>query len=81
MSGGAEGQGAVLVEVDRVRCVGTGLCAATAPGDLALGADGRAEARSGPGAGSAELTEAAEMCPVEAISVRLAATGERIAPL
>ncbi|GAA2741844.1 MULTISPECIES: ferredoxin [Kitasatospora] len=72
--------GEVRVEVDRIRCVGTGLCAATAPDALELGADGRARALRAIAADSEELTEAAEMCPVEAISVRSAATGEQVAP-
>ncbi|MFJ1703710.1 ferredoxin [Kitasatospora sp. NPDC088346] len=73
--------GPLEVAVDRARCVGTGLCAATAPADLALGPDGRALARQGTAAAlSAELAEAAEMCPVEAITVRRPATGEQVAP-
>lgn len=72
--------GAVVVTVDRIRCVGTGQCAATAPRDLALGADGRARALRPASESSEELTEAAEMCPMEAIRVVLAATGEVIAP-
>ncbi|MER8184578.1 ferredoxin [Kitasatospora sp. NPDC094015] len=70
----------LVVTVDRARCVGTGLCAATAPGDLTLGADGRALARHRTAALSAELAEAAEMCPVEAIAVLRPATGEQVAP-
>jgi len=72
--------GPLVVRVDRDRCVGTGLCAATAPADLALGADGRARTLRERAAESDELTEAAEMCPVEAISVWLASTGEQVAP-
>ncbi|WP_371502260.1 ferredoxin [Kitasatospora sp. NBC_00374] len=71
----------LVVTVDRTRCVGTGLCAATAPDDLALGPDGRALARQGTAAVlSEELAEAAEMCPVEAITVLRPATGEQVAP-
>ncbi|WP_405014538.1 ferredoxin [Kitasatospora sp. NBC_01539] len=72
---------ALEVRVDRLRCVGTGLCAAAAPADLALGADGKARPLHGAAAGSPELTEAAEMCPTEAIAVYRAATGELVAPL
>ncbi|MFI6444483.1 ferredoxin [Kitasatospora sp. NPDC050543] len=72
--------GDVVVRVDRGRCVGTGLCAATAPGDLALGADGRAEARRATSSAGDDLTEAAELCPVEAITLFSAADGRRLAP-
>ncbi|GGV44802.1 hypothetical protein GCM10010495_72820 [Kitasatospora herbaricolor] len=83
-TGGAAGAsgtaGDVVVRVDRARCVGTGLCAATAPDDLALGEDGRARARHPVSAPGEQLTEAAEMCPVEAITVRSALDGRVIAP-
>ncbi|MFE1318242.1 ferredoxin [Kitasatospora phosalacinea] len=71
----------LVVAVDRSRCIGSGLCARTAPADLALGPDGRAAPVRPATAASAELTEAAEMCPVEAIAVRDATTGEVVAPV
>ncbi|WP_354644086.1 ferredoxin [Kitasatospora camelliae] len=73
-------EGALDVRVDRFRCVGTGQCAALAPADLALGADGRARPLGGTSELSGELADAAEMCPTEAISVHRRATGERLAP-
>ncbi len=83
--GGGAGDGeAVVVRVDRGRCVGTGLCAAGAPADLVLGADGRARPvhpAGRAGAPGPELTEAAEMCPVEALTVHRAADGRQIAPV
>ncbi len=66
--------------MDRARCVGTGYCASVAAADLALGADGRAEPRRPVTTALAEVTEAAELCPVEAITVHRADTGEQIAP-
>ncbi|MFD7983889.1 ferredoxin [Kitasatospora indigofera] len=78
-TGGTAGD--VVVRVDRARCVGTGLCAATAPDDLALGEDGRARARHPVSVPGEQLTEAAEMCPVEAITVLSALDGRRIAPV
>ncbi|WP_329493653.1 ferredoxin [Kitasatospora herbaricolor] len=80
MAGANGTAGDVVVRVDRARCVGTGLCAATAPDDLALGEDGRARVRRQVTVSGEELTEAAEMCPVEAITVRSALDGRRIAP-
>ncbi|MFJ1756413.1 ferredoxin [Kitasatospora sp. NPDC088134] len=71
----------LVVTVDQGRCIGSGLCARTAPADLLLAANGRAApARSQTGP-SEELTEAAELCPVEAIAVRDAATGALVAPV
>ncbi|QKW23826.1 ferredoxin [Kitasatospora sp. NA04385] len=70
----------LVVAVDRVRCIGSGLCARTAPADLVLSPDGRATPARPATAASTELTEAAEMCPVEAITVRDATTGELVAP-
>ncbi|MER5635428.1 ferredoxin [Kitasatospora sp. NPDC002227] len=70
----------LLVRVDQTRCVGTGQCARTAPDDLALGPNGRAYPRNPHATDRDLLTEAAELCPVEALSVHLAATGEQIAP-
>ncbi|MEU9128497.1 ferredoxin [Kitasatospora sp. NPDC048540] len=78
--GGDPRGGDLVVTVDRHRCVGTGLCAATAPDDLTLGTDGRALPRRPSTALSEELAEAAEMCPVEAIAVLRPATGEQVAP-
>jgi ferredoxin len=69
-----------VVSVDRTRCVGTGLCAATAPADLELGPDGRARPRRARTEALVAVTEAAELCPMEAIAVHLAASGEKLAP-
>ncbi|MFC8452819.1 ferredoxin [Kitasatospora sp. NPDC057223] len=80
--GGAAAPGSgFVVRVDRERCVGTGVCAATAPADLALGRDGRAYPLRPVSDEGDELTEAAEMCPVEAITVLSARDGRQVAPL
>ncbi|GAA1218284.1 hypothetical protein GCM10009665_05230 [Kitasatospora nipponensis] len=81
MSGADRPAPRYAVTVDRARCVGTGFCAAAAPDDLALAEDGRARARHGGTDALAAVTEAAELCPVEAIAVHRAATGEQVAPL
>ncbi|GAA2245241.1 MULTISPECIES: ferredoxin [Kitasatospora] len=70
----------LTVRVDGTRCVGTGACARTAPGDLELGPDGRARVLRPVSDDLPNLTEAAELCPVEAITVHSAATGELLAP-
>ncbi|GDY31461.1 ferredoxin [Gandjariella thermophila] len=67
------------VGVDRETCIGSGICAATAPNHFTLDAD-----RSRPLAELVEpddvVIDAAESCPVEAIAVSDASTGERLAP-
>ncbi|MGK4585556.1 ferredoxin [Kitasatospora sp. HPMI-4] len=75
----ADGQ-ELVVRVDGTRCVGSGTCARTAPLDLELGPDGRARPRRPVSDGLPNLAEAAELCPVEAITVLSAATGEVVAP-
>ncbi|MFD9129824.1 ferredoxin [Kitasatospora sp. NPDC059571] len=78
----AAGGAGLEVRVDRLRCVGSGQCAAAAPQALELGEDGRARPRHPAGAapaGSAQaLTQAADLCPTEALAVY--AGGELIAP-
>ncbi|MCC9307433.1 ferredoxin [Kitasatospora sp. RB6PN24] len=71
--------GGLTVSVDRTRCAGTGLCAASAPDDLAL-SDGRARPLRERTDALDEVVEAAELCPMEAITVRRVATGEQLAP-
>jgi ferredoxin len=67
------------VAVDRDTCIGSGICAASAPDHFTLEDD-----RSRPLAELVEpedvVIDAAESCPVEAIVVTDAATGERLAP-
>lgn len=56
------------VEIDRTLCIGYGLCTRTAPSSLRLAADGVAEVVAGTPHGG-DVVEAAETCPMEAISV------------
>ncbi|WKX70543.1 ferredoxin [Streptomyces sp. XD-27] len=78
----AEDPGELVVRVDRGRCVSSGQCVLTAPDQMELGADSQARPRTPTAAADARarLAEAAELCPTEAITVRLARTGELIAP-
>jgi ferredoxin len=73
-------QAELVVTVDRTRCAGTALCAASAPADLVLGPDGKARPRRARSDALAQVVEAAELCPMEAIAVHHAATGELLAP-
>lgn len=75
---------AVLVRVDRDRCIGSGMCVLSAPEALALGPDGQALPVAGFADGGGELTdglaEAVEFCPVEALTLHSASGGHRIDP-
>ncbi|MFD0689654.1 ferredoxin [Actinomadura fibrosa] len=68
------------VSVDRRVCARTGLCAASAPAQFELDETGQSHARAETTAGSDEVMEAAESCPVEAIAISDAETGEPLFP-
>ena len=67
------------VTVDRKTCIGSGVCIGTAAAHFSL-----VDERSQPAAELIDpdqaVVDAAESCPVEAILVRDAATGEVLAP-
>ncbi|MEU3350194.1 ferredoxin [Streptomyces sp. NPDC037389] len=67
------------VTVDRTRCVGSGLCAGVAPGAFRLDERRRSHPVEGATAPSEAVLEAAEGCPVEAITIR-GRTGETLFP-
>ncbi|MFG3257744.1 ferredoxin [Streptomyces sp. NPDC048172] len=68
------------VEVDRGVCIGSGMCVGTAPGDFTLDA-ARQSHPTVPERDPSELVmDAAEGCPVEAITITLAETGEAVFP-
>jgi ferredoxin len=65
------------VEVDRSLCAGTGICAGTAPQHFRV-VDGVSVPLQ-PSTGAADqVLDAAYSCPMEAITVRDAATGEAV---
>lgn len=68
-----------LVEVDTESCIGSGMCAGTAPDHFELVA-GVAQAKNSPVEPDEDVVDAAESCPVEAILVKEAASGEVVAP-
>ncbi|WP_406149029.1 ferredoxin [Streptomyces sp. NBC_01012] len=67
------------IEVDRGACVGTGLCVGTAFRHMRLDG-GRARPVDEIVRPDQAVTDVAESCPMEAITVRNAATGEVLAP-
>ncbi|AWW42436.1 MULTISPECIES: ferredoxin [Streptomyces] len=75
----APDRGQWRLEVDRLACAGSGLCLATAHGRLRLDA-GRARAVAELTEPDARVVDAAEICPMEAITVRDVNTGEILAP-
>ncbi|XVQ15812.1 ferredoxin [Spirillospora sp. CA-255316] len=68
------------VTFDRHMCVGTGLCAATAPHELDLDENGKGHATAETLPASEAVRDAAESCPVEAITITDTDTGKRIFP-
>ncbi|MGW3451514.1 ferredoxin [Streptomyces sp. NPDC001076] len=68
------------VSVDKRVCVRTGLCAASAPEEFDLDEDGQGHARSATLPASEEVLEVAESCPIEAIGIKNADSGERVFP-
>jgi ferredoxin len=66
------------IEIDRSLCSGFGSCADLAPNLVELGPDGVARVRVGTTADAAAL-DAAGSCPMGAIAVFDAVTGEQVA--
>jgi ferredoxin len=68
------------LSVDRSRCMGTTICASTAPGRFEINREGQSQPAAETAAPADDVMRAAELCPMEAISVALAATGEELFP-
>ncbi|GGN59918.1 hypothetical protein GCM10011579_024550 [Streptomyces albiflavescens] len=66
------------VEVDSLVCVGSGLCAGSAPECFTLDTSGRARPPKAPVEAADEVLEAAENCPAAAITLRKTTGGEEI---
>jgi ferredoxin len=68
------------VWVDHRVCVGNAMCESIAPQVFELNADRQSEAVNPAGDTEEKILEAAESCPVSAIFVEDADTGERLFP-
>jgi len=68
------------VWVDPQACVGNAMCESIAPKVFQLNEDRQSEVVDPAGATEAQIMEAAENCPVSAIFVEDAETGERLFP-
>ncbi|WP_433655663.1 ferredoxin [Nocardia sp. CA-128927] len=67
------------IEVDRGTCLGSGMCTGLAPEHFTL-VDGRSSPIAEVVVPDDLLTDAAESCPIEAILIRSAETGEILSP-
>lgn len=68
------------ITVDRAKCVGSTTCLHTARATFALDQSGKSSVVNPQGDSEATVIEAAEGCPVAAITVENAETGERLFP-
>ncbi|MCS6925636.1 MAG: ferredoxin [Candidatus Binatia bacterium] len=68
------------ISVDRAKCVASTLCVHTAPAVFALDATGKSSVVNPAGDTEEHILAAAEGCPVSAIVVEDADTGERLFP-
>lgn len=68
------------ISVDQETCIGSGMCVGTSPGFFEFGADDKSRPIRELVDRDEAVIDAAESCPVEAILVTDAASGEVIAP-
>ena len=70
----------LVIEIDRELCYGFGDCVSTAPDVFELDGDEKAVVVDPNGADRDDLIAAAWNCPVTAITIREASTGEQLVP-
>ncbi|MEV0444874.1 ferredoxin [Streptomyces spectabilis] len=68
------------VEVDRSVCIGSGMCVGLAPEGFALDSARQSHPRRAETDAAEQILEAAEGCPVEAITITLLGSGEVVFP-
>ena len=68
------------ISVDHTLCVGNGLCLHVAPNVFAIDDARQSQVVNPDGDGREAILEAADACPVSAITVVDAETGERLSP-
>lgn len=68
------------VEVDRSVCIGSGMCIGSAPNDFKLDSGRQSHPTADLLDSSEAIMEAAESCPVEAISIVAVESGETLFP-
>lgn len=70
----------LTARIDLNKCVGSTMCIQFVPDGFALTERKQAKVIAGPGFPAAKLREAAEQCPMSAIILEDAATGQRVFP-
>lgn len=68
------------ISIDHNVCVGTAMCTTIAPDVFQLNANRQSEAVNPAGGTEDRILEAAENCPVSAITVKDAESGEQLFP-
>ncbi|MEU3980916.1 ferredoxin [Streptomyces sp. NPDC026672] len=68
------------LKVERSRCVGSTICVSTAPGVFAMDAEGQSRAERESVPAEERVMRAAELCPLEAISIIDGASGRELFP-
>jgi len=70
--------GRLRISVDHNKCVGSTMCINTARATFVLDDSGKSSASNPQGDTEEKILEAAESCPVSAIAIEDAETGERL---
>ena len=80
MSSAATSTEGLVIEIDRELCYGFGDCVSSQPDVFQLDDDEKATVIDPNGAGRDDLVDAAPNCPVNAITIRDASTGDTLFP-
>jgi ferredoxin len=68
------------IKIDRELCIGDGACCGEAPNTFEMDGDNIAAVKDPNGHTDEEILQAAQVCPVDAIILTDAATGEKVWP-
>lgn len=68
------------IEIDRDLCIGDGACCGEAPNTFEMDADNIAIVKDTEGHTPEEILQASQTCPVDAIKLKDASTGEQVWP-
>ncbi len=68
------------IKIDRELCIGDGACCGEAPNTFELDGDNIAVVKDANGHTDEEIVQAAQVCPVDAIILTDAQTGEKVWP-
>jgi ferredoxin len=72
--------GKFKIEIDRELCIGDGACCGEAPNTFEMDTDNVAVVKDPNGNTDEEILQAAQVCPVDAIKLTDAQTGEKVWP-